>query len=29
VVDPLNPISHSHLGEALFAVRRYDDALAA
>jgi TolB-like protein len=29
VVDPLNPISHSHFGQALFAARRYDDALAA
>jgi tetratricopeptide (TPR) repeat protein len=29
VVDPLNAISHSHLGQALFLARRYDEAIAA
>ena len=29
VVDPLNVISHSHLGQALFLARRYDEAIAA
>ena len=29
VVDPLNPITHSHLGQALFGARRYEEAIAA
>jgi TolB-like protein len=29
VADPLNPISHSHLGQALYHARRYREAIAA
>ena len=29
VVDPLNPLVHSHLGQALHAARRYEEAVAA